>query len=59
VTLRRGSVVGDAIGTKAAEGIRRLETLKALYHLGARRFGIGHSAVQPTLAPCMARNERE
>jgi deoxyribose-phosphate aldolase len=32
--------VGDAIGIKAAGGIRSLETLLAMYWLGARRFGI-------------------
>jgi len=33
--------VGDAIGIKAAGGIRGLETLLELYRRGARRFGLG------------------
>ena len=34
------SCVGDAIGVKAAGGVRDLETLVELYRRGARRFGI-------------------
>lgn len=37
--------VGDAIGIKAAGGIRSLETLLRLYSLGASRFGISYSSV--------------
>jgi deoxyribose-phosphate aldolase len=37
------SCVGDAIGIKAAGGIRGLETLIEMYRRGARRFGIGLS----------------
>ena len=33
--------VGDAIRIKALGGIRGLETLVAMYRLGARRFGLG------------------
>ena len=40
------SVVGDAIGIKAAGGIRDKETLLDLYRLGARRFGV---SLQPAL----------
>jgi deoxyribose-phosphate aldolase len=35
------SKVGDAIGVKAAGGIRDLTTLIEMYKLGVRRFGIG------------------
>jgi len=35
------SCVGDAIGVKAAGGIRDLDTLVELYRRGAERFGIG------------------
>ena len=38
------SCVGDAVGVKAAGGVRDLETLLALYRLGATRFGIGMSS---------------
>jgi len=38
------SCVGDAITIKAAGGIRDLETVAAMYRLGARRFGIGLSS---------------
>ena len=34
------ATVGDAAQVKAAGGIRSIETLAALYHAGARRFGI-------------------
>jgi deoxyribose-phosphate aldolase len=33
--------VGDAIGVKAAGGVRDLETLLGMYLRGARRFGVG------------------
>ena len=33
--------VGDACGVKAAGGVRGLETLLAMYRVGARRFGLG------------------
>jgi len=33
--------VGDRCGVKAAGGVRTLETLRALYDVGTRRFGIG------------------
>lgn len=46
------SCVGDAIGIKAAGGIRSLEMLRQLYCLGARRFGIGHRSAQPILEQC-------
>ncbi len=44
-TLRNISLikahVGDAVGVKAAGGIRDLKTLLDMYRLGARRFGLG------------------
>jgi deoxyribose-phosphate aldolase len=36
--------VGDAIAIKAAGGIRDFDTLREMYRLGARRFGIGLSS---------------
>jgi deoxyribose-phosphate aldolase len=53
------SCVGDAIGIKAAGGIRSLQTLKEMYCLGARRFGIGFGSAQSILAECLARRESE
>lgn len=41
--------VGDAIGIKAAGGIRSLDALLEMYRLGARRFGIGFSAIKKVL----------
>jgi deoxyribose-phosphate aldolase len=41
--------VGDAVGIKAAGGIRDLETLKEMYRLGARRFGLGVRTALPIL----------
>lgn len=39
--------VGEAIGVKAAGGVRDLETLLQMYRMGARRFGIAlHSATK-------------
>jgi deoxyribose-phosphate aldolase len=35
-----GSIVGDRIKIKASGGIRRLDTLMAMYEAGASRFGI-------------------
>ena len=52
------SCVGDAIGIKAAGGIRSLETLEQLYRLGARRFGIGYRSAQPILEQCRGRSGR-
>lgn len=34
------SIVGDQISIKASGGIRRLDTLLAMYEAGARRFGV-------------------
>jgi deoxyribose-phosphate aldolase len=48
--------VGDAIGIKAAGGIRSLDMLEDLYRLGARRFGIGYRSAQPILEQCRARS---
>ena len=45
------SCVGDAIGIKAAGGIRSLETIRAMYRLGARRFGIGLRSAPLILGP--------
>jgi deoxyribose-phosphate aldolase len=50
------SCVGDAIGIKAAGGIRSLDMLEQLYRLGARRFGIGYRSAQPILEQCRARS---
>jgi deoxyribose-phosphate aldolase len=52
------SCVGDAIGIKAAGGIRSLGTLEELYSLGARRFGIGYRSAQPILDQCRRRSGR-
>ena len=52
------SCVGDAIGIKAAGGIRSLRTLEELYRLGARRFGIGFRSAQPILEQCQRRSGR-
>ncbi len=52
------SCVGDAIGIKAAGGIRSLDTLEQLYRLGARRFGIGYRSAGPILEGCQARSGR-
>jgi deoxyribose-phosphate aldolase len=46
------SCVGEAIGIKAAGGIRSLETLQQMYRLGARRFGIGYRSAQAILEQC-------
>ena len=46
--------VGEAIAIKASGGIRGLETLKAMYRRGARRFGIGLRTAPPLFAQCMA-----
>jgi deoxyribose-phosphate aldolase len=40
IALIKGHV-GDAVGVKAAGGIRDLNTLLEMYKLGARRFGLG------------------
>jgi deoxyribose-phosphate aldolase len=53
------SCVGDAIGIKAAGGIRRLATLEEMYRLGARRFGIGFSSARSILVECLARRKGE
>ena len=49
------SCVGDAIGIKAAGGIRGLETLKEMYRRGARRFGIGLGSGVQILEQCASR----
>ena len=46
------SCVGDAIGIKAAGGIRGLETLIEMYRRGARRFGIGLSTATRIFEEC-------
>jgi deoxyribose-phosphate aldolase len=51
------SCVGDAIGIKAAGGIRDLETLEQMYDRGARRFGIGFRSAQLILEQCRDRSE--
>jgi deoxyribose-phosphate aldolase len=55
--------VGNAIQIKASGGIRSLETIQAMHHLGATRFGIsvGHasrilSAILPTQLPMEPNN---
>ena len=40
VSLMR-SFVSDKVSLKAAGGVRDLDTVKELYHLGVRRFGVG------------------
>ena len=42
--------VGERCGIKAAGGVRDLETLLAMYELGATRFGIGVRTVEKILA---------
>ena len=49
------SCVGDAIGVKAAGGIRNLDTLLELYRQGARRFGVGLKSIGEILEDCAAR----
>ena len=44
--------VGDAIGIKAAGGIRDLATLVDLYERGARRFGVGVGSATHILQQC-------
>lgn len=53
------SFVGDAIGIKAAGGIRSLETLRQMYQAGARRFGIGYRSARQILAPGPAQHAGE
>jgi deoxyribose-phosphate aldolase len=48
------SCVGDAIAIKAAGGIRGLDTLREMYGLGARRFGIGLSSALGIFEECAA-----
>ena len=50
------SCVGDAIGVKAAGGIRELDTLMEMYRLGARRFGLGLRSAVQILKQCAARS---
>jgi deoxyribose-phosphate aldolase len=45
------SCVGDSVGIKAAGGIRSLETIREMYQLGARRFGIGLRSAALILDP--------
>jgi deoxyribose-phosphate aldolase len=48
------SHVGDAVGVKAAGGIRDLKTLLTMYNLGARRFGLGLNSSQKILEEAYA-----
>jgi deoxyribose-phosphate aldolase len=48
------SCVGDTVAIKASGGIRDLETLKAMYRRGARRFGIGLRTAPPILEQAQA-----
>jgi deoxyribose-phosphate aldolase len=50
------SFVGDAIGIKASGGIRQLETVKEMYRLGARRFGLGFRTAAPILKRCASQS---
>ncbi|UCC65139.1 MAG: deoxyribose-phosphate aldolase [Anaerolineae bacterium] len=50
------SFVGDAIGIKASGGIRQLETVKEMYRLGARRFGLGFRTALPILKQCASQS---
>jgi len=52
------SCVGERIGIKAAGGIRTLETLEDLFHLGARRFGVGYRSAERILVQAAARAHR-
>ncbi len=45
------SCVGDDIGIKAAGGIRSHHTIRAMYELGARRFGLGLRSAPLILGP--------
>lgn len=47
--------VGEAIGVKAAGGVRDLETLAALHRAGATRFGVGLRSGGAILEACAAR----
>jgi deoxyribose-phosphate aldolase len=53
------SCVGDAIGVKAAGGIRTLATLCEMARLGAQRFGIGFRSAQPIFDRCVAGRDRD
>ena len=46
------SHVEDAIGIKAAGGIRSLDELTEMYRLGARRFGLGVKSAVPIFDAC-------
>jgi deoxyribose-phosphate aldolase len=48
------SVVGDDAKVKASGGVRDLETLLAMYRLGARRFGVNMEAGVSILQECAA-----
>ena len=49
------SAVGDRCGVKAAGGVRTLETLRQMYDVGVRRFGIGVKTARSILdeASCL------
>jgi deoxyribose-phosphate aldolase len=48
------SIVGERIQIKASGGIRDLEGLLAMYHAGARRFGINLKSGIEILESCKA-----
>ncbi len=48
------SHVGDAIGVKAAGGVRNLKAVLDLYECGARRFGIGRASATKILEEAYA-----
>jgi deoxyribose-phosphate aldolase len=50
------SCVGDAVGIKAAGGVRGLETLVEMYRRGARRFGVGTGSAVKILQQCATRS---
>lgn len=61
-TVEKVSIIADQlkgrIDIKGAGGIRDLETVRALYQLGVRRFGMSHGAVTKVLAELEQHPER-
>jgi len=51
------SFVGDAIGVKAAGGIRNLDTLIKMYRMGVQRFGINVNASMEIIQECASHPE--
>lgn len=61
-TVEKVSIIADQlkgrIDIKGAGGIRDLATVRALYQLGVRRFGMSHGAVTKVLAELEQHPER-